>query len=297
MRPWNLYNASMEIASRCNAVFSKNFVYSIIRYNGVTIDANNRYRFPNMFNIHMIANKGGNQLEFYVNFMSDLYQFSNCDNDDFERIAYSLGHDVASKFGVTKNKEGLIFYFDDSLNYPEYENYYDFVVDGERQNLESDYPMFHHMQTEFDLEFLLFNEQRIDTGISEILKNGIPLFEITQYKRKPCWGILHIEKDGTKYSVSSQDCNFFSRGTYTLKILSYFGQYASLEKIPMLPQKVGMNPFVDIYFSADDRNYLVYIERIRNFGLTPSEMKEAFSAYCTHIGADKDHNWAEHFFY
>jgi hypothetical protein len=153
------------------------------------------------------------------------------------------------------------------------------------------------MQTEFDLEFLLFNEQRIDTGISEILKNGIPLFEITQYKRKPCWGILHIEKDGTKYSVSSQDCNFFSRGTYTLKILSYFGQYASLEKIPMLPQKVGKNPFVDIYFSADDRNYLVYIERIRNFGLTPSEMKEAFSAYCTHIGADKDHNWAEHFFY
>ena len=172
MRPWNLYNASMEIASRCNAVFSKNFVYSVIRYNGVTIDANNRYRFPNMFNIHMIANKGGNQLEFYVNFMSDLYQFSNCDNDDFERIAYSLGHDVASKFGVTKNKEGLIFYFDDSLNYPEYENYYDFVVDGERQKLESDYPMFHHMQTEFDLEFLLFNEQRIDTGISEI---GCPI--------------------------------------------------------------------------------------------------------------------------
>ena len=85
MRPWNLYNASMEIVSRCNSFFSKLFIYRVMRFNGLTIDANPRYKFPAPYNIHMIADKGGNKLEVYLNFYG-MYSLSNCDDGDLERI-------------------------------------------------------------------------------------------------------------------------------------------------------------------------------------------------------------------
>ena len=296
MRPWNLYNASMEIVSRCNSFFSKLFIYRVMRFNGLTIDANPRYKFPAPYNIHMIVDKGGNRLEVYLNFYG-MYSLSNCDDGDLERIAYSLGHDVASRFGVTKNKTGFIFFFDENLTYPEYNNHYEFVVNGERKSIDSDYPLLNHMQTEFDLEFQLFNEEQIKPGISEITKNGKPLFDVVQYMNKPSWGIIRFEKTETNYTVSMQDCNFFSKSKYTIKIFSYMGQYSALEIVPTLPTKEGMNPFVEIYLSGDDENYLVFVERIRNYGMTHDDLQASFAVFCDKIGVDKNVDWSSKLFY
>jgi hypothetical protein len=211
MRPWNLYNASMEIASRCNAVFSKLFIYKVMRMNGIYIDANNRYRFPAMYNIHMIADKKTSKLEFYVNFSSEQADFSKCEDDELDRIAYSLAHGISNRYGVAEGKSGFIFYFDDNLNYKEYENHYEFTVDGETKTIDSDYPMLHHMRTEFDLEFQLFNEFGIKPGLSELKKNGLPVFSESQFMNKKSWGILRVEKGDNGYIVNLQDSNFFSR--------------------------------------------------------------------------------------
>lgn len=86
------------------------------------------------------------------------------------------------------------------------------------------------MKTEFDLEFLMFNETHLEKGISEITKNGKPLFDIVQYKAKPKWGILRIEKNLSGYNISLQDCNFFNSRMYNFKVMSYLGQYSTLEK-------------------------------------------------------------------
>jgi hypothetical protein len=65
----------------------------------------------------------------------------------------------------------------------------------------------------------------------------------------------------------------------------------------MLSTKKDSNPYVELFFSANEYDYLVYVERIRNYGLSPMEMKEAFMAYCNYLGADKNINWADFFFY
>ena len=150
------------------------------------------------------------------------------------------------------------------------------------------------MKTEFDLEFLMFNETHLEKGISEITKNGKPLFDIVQYKAKPKWGILRIEKNLSGYNILLQDCNFFNSRMYNLKVMSYLGQYSTLEKIPTLDKKIGFNPFIEIYFSADYRNYIVYVERIRNYGLTPNDLRNSIPFVCEKIGIINDVNWAEY---
>lgn len=293
MKSWNLYNASMEIAARCNAIFSKLFVYRITNFMALWIDATPTYSTDSPYDIHMVANKGGNTLEVYLNFHGK-YSLSYYDEEDMNAIAYSIGHDVADRFAIAKNNAGFIFFFGENLTYLEYENEYKFVVDGEIKVINSDFPLINYMKTEFDLEFLMFNETHLEKGISEITKNGKPLFDIVQYKAKPKWGILRIEKNLSGYNILLQDCNFFNSRMYNLKVMSYLGQYSTLEKIPTLDKKIGFNPFIEIYFSADYRNYIVYVERIRNYGLTPIDLRNSIPFVCEKIGIINDVNWAEY---
>ena len=294
MRAWNLYNASMEIASRCNAIFSKLFVYRVTNYMALWIDATPIYQsFQAPYNIHMVANKGGNTLEVYLNFY-DKYRLSECDEDELNAIAYTIGHDIADRFAIANNKSGFIFFFDEGLNYSEYENEYRFCVNGVTKSIKSDYPLTNHMKTEFDLEFLMFNEESLENGISDITKNGKHLFDIVKYMEKPSWGIIRIEKQASGFTVTLQDCNFFSARMYNLKVMSYIGQYASLEKVPTLEKKPGMNPFVEIYMSANEREYLVYVERIRNYGLSPKDIQDSLPLVCQKVGVREDVNWAEY---
>lgn len=293
MKSWNLYNASMEIAARCNAIFSKLFVYRITNFMALWIDAFPTYSTDSPYNIHMVADKGGNTLEVYLNFYGK-HSLSYYDEEDMNAIAYSIGHDVADRFAIAKDNAGFIFFFDENLTYLEYENEYKFVVDGEIKVINSDFPLLNYMNTEFDLEFLIFNETHLEKGISEITKNGKSLFDIVQYKAKSQWGILRIEKNSSGYNISLQDFNFFNSRMYDFNVMSYLGQYSTLEKIPTLDKKIGLNPFVEIYFSADSMNYIVYVERIRNYGLTPNDLRNSIPFVCEKIGVINNINWAEY---
>lgn len=105
MKSWNLYNASMEIAARCNAIFSKLFVYRITNFMALWIDATPTYSTDSPYDIHMVANKGGNTLEVYLNFHGK-YSLSYYDEEDMNAIAYSIGHDVADRFAIAKITQG-----------------------------------------------------------------------------------------------------------------------------------------------------------------------------------------------
>ena len=293
MRPWTLYNASMEIAARCNAIFSKLFVYKTTNFIALWIDANSTYSINTPNNIHMVANKGGNSLEVYLNFC-DKYNLSEYDKNEMNALAYALGHDIANEFAIAKNNSSFIFFFDENLTYKEYENEYRFVVEGKTRVIKSDYPLINYMRTEFDLEFSIYNEEGLKKGISEITKNGKPLFDIVQYMAKPRWGIIRIEKGLSSYNVFLQDCNFFNSRMYNLKVMSYIGQYSTLERIPTLAKKNGEHPFIEIYFSTNCRDFMVYVERIRNYGLTPDDLKNSIPFICEKINVRNDINWAEY---
>lgn len=292
MRLWNLYNASMEIAARCNAIFSKSFVYQITNGKALLyIDATPIYKFSQApYDIHMVANKGGNTLEVYLNFHDRL----ECDEEALTVIAYRMGHDIADRFAIANKNAGFIFFFDEVINYPEYENEYRFCVNGLTKTIKSDYPLANHMKTEFDLEFLLYNKESLENGISDITKDGKHLFDIIEYMEKTNWGIIRIEKQSSDFSVTLQDCNFFSAKLFNPKIMSYISQYAYLEKVPTLEKKPDMNPFVEIYLSGDEREYLVRIERIRNYGLSPKDIQDSLPLVCSKVGVRDDINWAKY---
>ena len=58
-----------------------------------------------------------------------------------------------------------------------------------------------------------------------------------------------------------------------------------------------MNPFVEIYLSGDDENYLVFVERIRNYGMTHDDLQASFAVFCDKIGVDKNVDWSGKLFY
>lgn len=293
MRPWNLYNASMEIASRCNAIFSKIFIYKVTNYLQLWIDAYPMYVInKSPYNIHMVAQKGENVLNFYLNG----FHLEDREESELNAIAYLLGHDIADRFAITENRNGFIFYFDDNLNYKEYENHYEIVVNGETKIMKSDYPLLNYMKTEFDLEFQIANEEGYK-NISGITKNGQSLFDVVKYMNKPSWGIVRIEKGINGYSVALQDCNFFSTRIYNIKVMSYLGQLSIIERLPQLPQRNGLNPYMEIYLSADLTNYNVLVERIRNYGLTSEDVKSALPIICQKIGVSNNTDWANYILY
>lgn len=293
MTNWNIYNASMEIAARCNQIFSKLFIYKV---SPVWIEATpcyNIYSAP--YHIHMVMNKANNTLTVVLNFNScrSLKEYTD---SHLNAIAYSIGHDIADKFAILEDRAGFIFVFSDNINYNKYQDHYEFIVNGKVENIDTDLPLIHHMKTEFDVEFFLYNDSKLDAGISDIIKNGKHLFDIVTYMNKPNWGIIRIEKKESEYLVYLQNCNFFNNRLYQLKTLSYIGQYSILEKIPSLQPKENMNPFIEIYMGGDAENNYVSVERIRNYGMKPTEIKNAIPQLCKEFNITNDVDWANYLF-
>lgn len=109
MQAWKLYNASMEIASRCNQVFSKNFTFVITKYAGLWIDAipcYNREKAP--YYIHMVLCPN-NTLEVYFNVATQLEESEWIEDcfEDLEDIAYKLGHNIAKKYAIKKELHSI----------------------------------------------------------------------------------------------------------------------------------------------------------------------------------------------
>jgi hypothetical protein len=242
----------------------------------------------------MAAYRDRNILEVFLNFLDREYHQIDFEQDELDNIAYALGHGIAERVAYAKDKSAIIFFFDESRDYPEYENEYKFSVDGETIEVKSDFPLINYMQTEFDLEFVMFNEKRLKKGISDITKNGQPLFDIVHFMDQPSWGIIRIEKSSTGYIVALQDCNFFNTFKYNTRIMSYIGQYAKLEMFPTLDKKPGMNPFIEIYMSGDEKNFGATVERVRNYGLSPEDIRKSLPQVIEKIPVPSGVDWANY---
>lgn len=291
MTNFSFYNACMEIATRMNRLFSKSFVFHVSNEYQLWIDATPIYNiFSAPYNIHMVGNRVHNALEVYLNF-EQIYDISQNDKDWFEMIAYELGHDIAERFAITRNRNGFIFFFPEDTNYPSYKDHFEYILDGEYREETTDYPLVHHMKTEFDAEFTILNEENLDGPISELKKNGSPMFDIVKFMNQRTWGIVRIEKDGCNYNIVRQGQNDFFRKSF-FKVLPYIAQYAELEKIPMFKKKANLNPFVEMYFSFDDESYDVLLERVRNYGLSHDDLQAAMTSICDEFEVRSDINWA-----
>lgn len=291
MQAWKLYNASMEIASRCNTVFSKIFTFVVTRHMGLWIDAipcHNQIQAP--YNIHMVLCPNNTlEVHFNVETQSEKGEWIEDCFKDLEEIAYKLGYNITEKY-ILKEK-CIIFFFDDFLFYPQYENRYDFIVNGESKYLNTDYPLIHHMRTEFDTEFLLYNDMKLPYAISSLRKNGMPVFDTNAFMNKPLWTIIKIEKNENKFEIALQNDSLFSESLCLMKAMSYIGQYASMGKIPT----EAANPqrsCIEFYLSSD--GFDVSVERIRNYGFTPQDLTDAIPAICAKVNCDESqiNHWA-----
>lgn len=287
MNAWTQYNICMEIAARCNKVFSKNFTFLVTKQMGLWIDAipcHNQAQAP--YQIHMVLSPN-NAFEVYFNVdtQAEGGDWIEACFEDLEDIAYGLGYNIVEKYAIKKNC--IVFFFNDFLSYPQYENRYDFIVNGEAKHLNTDYPLIHHMKTEFATEFLLYNEMELPYAISSLRKNGKPIFDINVFKTNSLWTIIKIEKNGNSFEVTLQDNNFFSESLCLMKAMSYIGQYASMEQIPT--ETAGIQrPCIEFYLSSDGLidSYDVRVERIRNYGFTPQDLADAIPAICAKVNCN-----------
>ena len=291
MTPWNLINASMQIAARCSEVFSKQFVYRVTRFTALWIDATpifNPSEAP--YNIHMVAERNSNCLEVYLNFGKYL-NLDWFEKETMDHLAYLIGHDIASRYSIVEGNRGFLFYFDNDLYYQEYEDHYEFNLNGEKKVVDTDFPLLHYMQTEFDVEFLMFKEMGLKGGLSNISKNGKSIFNMLNFKNQSSWEIVRIEKKDNQYIVSIEEHHFSCKN----ETMSYIGQLSILEKIPTLPVQNGENPYMEIYFSkTHSLGNAVKIERLRNYGLTPDDIKASIPLLCEKLMLSSSHDWANH---
>lgn len=298
MEFWDIMNASMKIAARCNNVFSKNFVY---RINGskelseLWIDAcPNGYVNSSPYHIHMVVNYDKYTMEVYFNFR-DLYDFSKCEEERMKYLAVSLGKGIAKRFAIIGiKKDGILFTFDENLSFPYKKNHYEYINDGVLGKLDSDFPLLNYMSHEYEAEFLLYYTSGL-RGLSELKKNGKIYFEESQYLSYQHRLYIRVEKKKSAFDVHIEDHNFLNIPyLYTLKTMSLLGNYTSLSIVPTLPLEDRINPYMEFYFSIDD-NYMhnndVHVNRIRNYGILRDDLQKAFMAICDKMNMDKTINW------
>ena len=291
MNKWTLYNASMEMASRLNAIFSKIFIFDVDRSPiGVNAYLNQTdvFRKSLLKGVRIYVNESANETSLKVRFHG--LGMDKCNKCELKALAEVLGEGLAHSISIYENEKAIAFYLNDYLYYDNYEHCFEVTANNFEQTIRTEYPFAHHLKTEIELEWLIAQEYLLD-NITSITKDGSPLFDMTTFKSRPSWGILRIEKTGYSYDISMQDCNFFSSRMFEGHVMSYISQFANMGRLPQQPLSYCSNPYMEIYLSSDSRQYFVTADRVRNYGLTPEDIKAAIPLICNKlmIRSDVEH--------
>ena len=320
---WILYNASMILASRCNKVFSKNFIFN------VTKDPFSIKACLSAEDINDLDSSQSIEIQCMLSIEckylpSLIVRFSGFGLEEYEmealkQLGYILGKGITRQFHIAKNfGTEIIFDLDPNLNYEKYEIQLDYLSHGEKKTINTTFPLAKYLNTEFELELMLtFNND--ESSVLNISRNGNAVFDDNTFIAKSSWGIIRIQKDDNTYKIilrnirtsydwccnnkkSTDSCvgdrsndNYLDAGIFYSHILSYIGQLTILGTTPCLPQLADKDPFMDIYISAD--NIYVSIDRIRNYGLTQNDIKAAIPELIKKLGGSRmDIDWSREIF-
>lgn len=283
MNKWTLYNASMEMASRLNAIFSKIFIFDVNKsplFVNAYLNIGDYFRRSLREGVEIYVHESDYETALIVKFRG--LGMEDCNKSELETLAWSLGEGLAHSISIFENDKTITFYLNEFLHYDKYEHYFEVTADNSAKNFRTDYPFSHHLKTEVELEWLV-NQNHLLDNITSITRDGRPLFDMKTFKSRHSWGILRIEKTGYTYNISMQDSNFFSSRMFDGHVMSYISQFATMGRLPQQPLSYGSNPYMEIYLSSDSRAYFVTADRVRNYGLTPEDIKAAIPLICNKL--------------
>ena len=296
MKKWDFFNACFEVATRCNAVFCKSFIYRVLKSSdGVTICAQSlcvkdgeKQGLEVFFNGVYLTNS----LSVKLIDMSDNQVVSRDDYDEIEygAIVHLLGHDLASSYSVD-SATGIEFtlLFKDSLYYPIIKESYQYQVGKSIESEETDYPLIKHLKTEFEAEICLSNENK--KLITDVKRNGEAMFDdFSFHNRHDGWCMIRIEKEGSDFSIVTDGNGLLNNPYECRKVMAYVGELSFAKilwsHIKRFPKKAGQKPCFEFYFSkttVSRFNSEVYLERFRCFGLDLSELSGALESLAKQI--------------
>lgn len=319
---WIVYNASMLLISRCNKIFSKNFIFKANRSPVFSIRACLTVDDLCDWSISQgieIFQRMSNEGEYLPSLIVRFYGlgFEEYEKEALKELGFILGKDIANRIHIPEGiiyDPALIFDLDPNLNYEKYKIQLDYISCGEKKTITTDYPFAKYLNTEFELELMVaFNDN--ENPVVDIARNGKALFDYNTFIAKPSWGIMRIQKKGNTYEIilrnmktnydwccndtkitnlcvrDKSNDNYLDAGIFYSHILSYIGQLSILEITPCLPQPTDKDPYMDIYMSSDYK--YVIIDRIRNYSLTPNDIKAAIPYIINTFGGSRmDIDWS-----
>jgi len=309
---WNLFNATLLIAAKLNSVFSKVFIFSVDRMPRIRLDvyANLDYSAPNneermhkpyCDTVHLVATPGLDIVSVYF----DLFPGEHLNDEELNYLAHVLGEGIATSYAKPKFSDSFDLILPEDLEYPEYMDTFDFLVEGERKHIEDDYPLPHYLKTEYELENFWSNHYGYTEPIESLYRNGKPLFDLNSFFSNQRWGVIRIDKNASDYEVYLEDCNLFE-GDFPIekrRIMSYIGQLASLERIPNHGQKDGLSPYIEFFFSGEPHVYQfdyanrIYFERVRSYGFSTRDLKNALPKVSQALGTGTSTDWSHIVFF
>ena len=273
MNSWNFTNSVFKVASRINYRFCRAFNIQVTKTSNLFVEFFEDN--DSMPKITMIDKSRLNGVEIY--FHRDFINLDHADKKSIEKLVYDLGHDIIDCFNYFDNV--LFLMFKEGLEYPSYKDKYEFLVNGEKQEIETDFPLLHYLQTEFEVhhflsyDFYEFDERR------DIQRNGKPLFNILEVLEKDNICRLNIEIVNGKIEVNSSMRDF---KLYTHQIMKLLTSYIKATRNNS-PQNNGAKT-AEIFFTKEKSDLKIKIERIKTNNFTKSDWKAALPVINEHLG-------------
>lgn len=308
MRIWDFKNACYEVATRCNVLFCKSFIYRKLPSSDdeIIISAQSLCVKDGMNQgLEMLFN--GN---YYSNALSvkmiDMSNNKVVSRDDYDKLAigaivYSLGHDLASSYSENP-RTGMEFTFllQEDLYYPYFEDVYEFLLGKTTGREVTRFPSLRYLETEFETEICL--SEHYNEVVTDVKMNGIPMFDLfSLYNAYDGWCKIRIEKDGSGYSITTDGRGLLNNPVDCRKVMSYVGELAYAKNvwslIKRLPREAGKNPCFEFYFSSTTVSPFsndVRLERLRCYGTNMDELCGALAPLARLIRVPLPPSWTSY---
>lgn len=251
----------MAIAARCSQVFCKLF--------NIQVDNNRWSLWIDLYpingshedDIHMVSDRNSNRLEVYFNFDSMKFPFTE---EALNCIAYKLGIGILKQYAIVDN--GVIFTLDESINYPFYENTFSFMdIDQKERNITTDFPLLHHLETELEVgTSIYFETHEIIRPNSNVVKNGIPMFEIDKFRQQQIFLIISIIKKDSTIEVELENHNFIENAA------DIFSAMSLISALPFYgnDEENSKDGLAKLYLSSSNKMGFINIVQIHRFDNT-----------------------------
>ena len=297
MRKWDFYNACFEVATRCNVLFCKSFIYRVLQTSdGVTISAQSLCQDDGEkqgLEVFFSCYYATNSIFVTMTDMSNNQVVSREDYDKFAigAIVYSLGHDVVASYSdYSEIDMEFQFFLRNDLSYIISKDYYEYLSGKTIGSEETDYPLLKHLKTEFETEICLSNENK--ELITDVKKNGELMFnDFLFHNSHDGWCMIRIEKGTSDYSINTCGYGLLNEPYNCRKVMAYVGElaYAKIlwSHIKRFPKKAGQKPCFEFYFSKTicgrPSKEIIRLERFRCYGLNMDELRGALETLAKQI--------------